>query len=122
MPFCPCQYTGGVLVTIAIFSPCEDTSQMGPTFSVISMRPSGRKAIRQGNSKVATVVMLKGRLASGFCSPTLVWGNAATEATVKSNAVLANFIIMIILWFQSARFQRSRASMSIVHYHGDGAK
>ena len=63
-----------------IFSPCWDTSQTGPTFSVISMRPSGRKASRQGSLKVATVVMVKGRLASGFCSPALTWAQAATDA------------------------------------------
>ena len=56
-----------------VFCPCWVTSQTGPTFSVTSMRPSGRKASRQGKVKVATVVMLKGRLASGFCSPAFVY-------------------------------------------------
>ncbi len=54
-----------------VFCPCWVTSQTGPTFSVISMRPSGRKASRHGKVKVVTVVMLKGTLASGFCSPAL---------------------------------------------------
>src|ERR1700685_1732615 len=56
------------------------------------MGPSGRKASRQGSLRVATVVMVKGRLASGFCSPTLTWARAATDARVKNNAVFANFI------------------------------
>ena len=60
----------GVLST-RIFSPFCETSQTGPDFSVISMRPSGRNASRQGSLKEATVVMVKGRLGSFFCSPTL---------------------------------------------------
>src|ERR1700722_9593365 len=56
------------------------------------MRPSGRKASLQGNLKVATVVMVKGKSASGFCSPTLTWAQAATDAIVKSTAAFANFI------------------------------
>ena len=67
---------------------------MGPIFSVTSMRPSGRKAIRQGSSKVAVVVILKGSVASGFCSPTLTWAHAAGAARVRSSAAFANFIIM----------------------------
>src|SRR5215469_3529028 len=67
---------------------------MGPTFSVTSMRTSGRKASRQGSSKVVTVVMVKGRLASGFCSPTLTWAQAPTDAKVKSNPAFANFIVI----------------------------
>src|SRR6516225_8732484 len=67
---------------------------MGPTFSVTSMRPSGRKASRQGSSKLLTVVMVKGRLASGFSSPILTWDQAATDARVKSNAAFANFIVI----------------------------
>jgi len=63
----------------------------GPGLSVISMRPSGRKASLQGSLKVATVVMVKGRLASGFCSPTLTWARAATDAMVRSTAALAHF-------------------------------
>src|SRR5690348_15486946 len=92
MPFWPCQYTGGVLVNVVIFSPCGDASQMGPIFSVISMRPSGRKAKRHGNSNVLTVVMLKGMLASGFCSPALTWAQAPAEITEVSNAAFANLI------------------------------
>ena len=67
---------------------------MGPIFSVTNMRPSGRKAIRQGSPKVATVVILKGRVASGFCSPTLTWAQAAADAKVRSSAAFANFIVI----------------------------
>ena len=74
---------------------------MGPIFSVTSMRPSGRKAIRQGSSKVATVVILKGRVASGFCSPTLTWAQAAA-AKVRSSAALANFIIILLLFLKNS--------------------
>ena len=75
-----------------IFCPCWVTSQTGPTFSVISMRPSGRKAIRHGRVKVVTVVMLKGTLASGFCSPALLCAQTAADINVSSNAVFARFI------------------------------
>ena len=49
-----------------VFSPCCVTSHNGPTFSVISIRPSGRKAIRQGRLKVATLVNVNGSVGSGF--------------------------------------------------------
>ena len=62
---------------------------MGPTFSVTSMRPSGRKAIRQGSSKVLTVVMLKGTVASGFCWPILTWAQAA-GTRAGCNALIAD--------------------------------
>ena len=65
---------------------------MGPTFSVISMRPSGRNARRHGRLKVATWVMTNGKLASGFCAPRLVWAEAPVAARAASTAVFANFI------------------------------
>ena len=37
--------------------------------------------MRQGRLNVATLVMVNGRLASGFCSPALTWAEAATEAS-----------------------------------------
>ena len=58
------------------------------------MRPSGRKAIRQGSPKVAVVVMLKGTVASGFVSPALTWAQAAADARVRSNIPFANFIVI----------------------------
>jgi hypothetical protein len=61
------------------------------------MRPSGRKAIRQGNSKVVTVVMVKGSVASGFCAPILTCPATviavATAASMITNTVVANFIV-----------------------------
>src|SRR5215471_3386968 len=89
---------------------------MGPGFSVISMRPSGRKASRQGSLKVATVFRVKGRPASGFCSPILTCAHAAPDATVKSNAAFANFVDSL-----SSLLERPHASagaVSIVPYHG----
>src|SRR5512143_2520665 len=60
----------------------------------MSMRPSGRNAIRQGSSKVATGVIVKGRPGSGFCSPELTWAPTAADASTNSNAVFAKFIVM----------------------------
>src|SRR5215475_7986623 len=57
------------------------------------MRPSGRNARRQGSSKVATVVMVKGRPASGFCSPALTCAQAAAAAKVSSKTAFANLIV-----------------------------
>src|SRR5271169_6712755 len=71
------------------------------------MRPSGRKAIRQGSSKVLTVVIVKGTLASGFCSPTLTWAQAATDARVKSNGAFANFIVISLLDSQTRKSTES---------------
>src|SRR5690348_9455764 len=71
---------------------------MGPIFSVTNMRPSGRKAIRQGSSNVAVVVILKGSVASGFCSPTLTWAQAVA-VRVRSNAALVDFIMIPRLFF-----------------------
>jgi hypothetical protein len=56
---------------------------------------------------VATVAMVKGRLASGFCSPTLTWVQAATDASVKSNAALVNFIVISLLASQAPDLNRS---------------
>ena len=56
--------TGGVPETMD-FCPSCVTSQSGPAFSVTSMRPSGRKAIRHGRVKVVTVVILNGTATSG---------------------------------------------------------
>src|SRR5439155_24664483 len=85
-----------------IFCPSCVTNQTGPTFSVISMRPSGRNASRHGKVKVVTVVIVKGRLVSGFCSPALNWAQAAADARISSNAAFANFIV-VSPCFSSAR-------------------
>src|SRR5262245_28809235 len=93
MPFWFCQYTGGVLPSGAIFCPCGDTSHTGPIFSVTSIRPSGRKAIRHGSPNVVTVVIVNGRLESAFPSPTLTWAHPWADARVSSNAILAKRIV-----------------------------
>ena len=115
---------GGRVAHRAIFCPCGDTSQTGPTFSVISMRPSGRKASRHGSSKVLTVVMVKGRLASGFCSPTLTWARIAAAARVTSNAAFANFIVISPYLTPCVSNSRPRASepgfCSVPHHLGIG--
>jgi hypothetical protein len=64
-----------------------------PTFSVISMRPSGRKAIRQGRLRVATWTMLKGRLGSGFCSPALICASAWVAARARNSPAISNCFI-----------------------------
>ena len=80
---------------------------MGPTFSVTSIRPSGRKAIFQGMLKVVTEVMLNGTLASGFWSPALTWALAGTAAAVanKRAAIFNVFIFSPLGIFCDARFE-----------------
>ena len=73
------------------------TSQSGPTFSVMSMRPSGRKAIRQGRLNVVTCVIVNGRLASGVCVPALTCASAAVETKVNNNMARTNSFISISL-------------------------
>jgi hypothetical protein len=86
IPPCPCANTGRTLAT-GLFSPVWVTSQIGPTFSVINIHPSGKNARRHGSLKVATFVMTNGKLASGFCAPRLVWA----EAPVATKAVSTPF-------------------------------
>src|SRR5580658_8830956 len=77
------------------------------------MRPSGRKASRQGSSKLATVVMVKGWLASGFCSPALTCAQTAACVRVSSNAAFDNFIFIspcFSLLFQAPGLKRSSAA------------
>src|SRR5262245_4462486 len=95
MPPCPCHKTGGTLST-GVFSPCCVTSHTGPTFSVISMRPSGRNAMRQGSLNDATCVTVNGRLGSGFCSPALTWASAVADTRVRRSAAFANVFICIL--------------------------
>src|SRR5262245_54485495 len=95
MPPCPCHRTGGTLST-GVFSPVCVTSHTGPTFSVMSMRPSGRNAMRQGSLNDATWVMVNGKLGSGFCSPALTWARAVADTRVRSSAAFANVFIGIL--------------------------
>ncbi len=103
MPPWPWDSTAGALAT-GVFSPAGVTSQTGPTFSVTIMRPSGRKAMRQGRLNVATLVMAKGTVASGFCAPILTCACAAVPASAAKTIPIANFIltspepIVLALW------------------------
>jgi hypothetical protein len=53
--------------------------------------------------------MVKGGLASGFCSPTLTWVQAATDTTVKSSGAFANFIVISLLVSPAPGLKRSGA-------------
>ena len=85
MPPCPWYRTAGTL-SIGVFSPCWVTSQTGPTFSVTSMRPSGRNAMRQGSLNVATCVIVNGTSGSGFNWPALIWARAGADTRARSSA------------------------------------
>src|SRR5215471_19105224 len=78
------------------------------------MRPSGRKARRQGSSKVLTVVILKGRLGSGFWSPALTWAQAAADARLSSNTAFANFIVISPCF--SRAVLRDAGALSVVNH------
>src|SRR5262245_27915992 len=114
MPPCPCQRTAGTL-SIGVFCPFWVTSQTGPTFSVTSMRPSGRKARRQGRVKVVTVVSVKGRIVSDFCSPALTWPQAAADARVSSNIAFANCIVIPPLLLKHPILRHPGALVPIVY-------
>src|SRR3954463_8895661 len=101
MPPCPWCRTAGTFA-MGVFSPCWVTSQTGPTFSVTSMRPSGRNATRHGRLNVATCVMVNGTLGSGFRSPALICASARVETRASSSAV-GNFVIDFRLRFRPDR-------------------
>src|SRR5262249_35716800 len=65
---------------------------MGPTFSVITIRPSGRNPSRHGRLNVATLVMTNGKMASVVCAPRLVWAGAPDAVKAANTAVFASFI------------------------------
>src|SRR5207253_4943727 len=95
MPPCPCQSIAGTLST-GVFSPCCVTSHTGPTFSVTSMRPSGRNAMRQGSLKFAISVIVNGRVVA-FSAPALICAYAAADASVSSTAASRSFFMNPIL-------------------------
>jgi hypothetical protein len=67
---------------------------------VISIRPSGRNAIRHGSRSVVTWVKVKGTVASGCCAPALVWARAWVAAKAKNSAAVINefsFFISILI-------------------------
>src|SRR5262249_25155458 len=85
------------------------------------MRPSGRNASRHGSLKVITVVMVKGTLASGFCSPILKCAQGAADAAVRRNTALTNFIVTFSVAFPEeadfrhpGRYCRSYTAVRIV--------
>src|SRR3954454_10352185 len=61
----------------------------------MSIRPSGKKAIRQGRLKVATCVIVNGRSASGFSVPALTWALAVPAPSVNSSTELSNDFIVL---------------------------
>src|SRR5262245_57694388 len=79
------------------------------------MRPSGRKARRQGRVKVVTVVIVKGRLVSDFCSPALTWAQAAADARVSSNVAFANCIVISPLLLKLPILRDPGALLPIVY-------
>src|ERR1039457_3835594 len=60
----------------------------------MSMRPSGRNAMRQGRLNVATWVIVNGRVASGVCVPALNCACAAVETKVRSSVARTNIFIV----------------------------
>src|SRR4051794_26533289 len=116
MPPCPSDSTVGTLAT-GILAPAWVTSQIGPVFSVTSMRPSGRKAMRQGRLKVATCVIVNGRLASGACAPMLTWAFAPVAAKATSAAAFANFILdpRSLFWADGDRAHAAPSACAFRH-------
>src|SRR5665213_3423966 len=92
MPPCPWANTAGTFDT-AVFAPCCVTSQSGPTFSVMSMRPSGRNAMRHGKLNVVTWLTVNGRLDSGVFSPALTWACTATDTKGSKSVARTNTFI-----------------------------
>src|SRR5258708_10880806 len=103
MPPCPWYRTAGTFST-GVFAPCWVTSQAGPTFSVMSMRPAGRNAMRQGSLNVATSVIVNGRLGSGFCSPALICASAVADTSVTSSAAF-RIVFMYVYLLTLAKFR-----------------
>jgi hypothetical protein len=71
-------------------------------------------------------VMLKGTLASGFCSPPFTWAQAATDARIRSNTAFANLIVISPCFsrssIQALHPERSGALLFIVYHHRDRTK
>ena len=95
MPPWPSCRTAGVLA-MRVFAPCGVTSQTGPGFSVMSMRPSGRNAMRQGRLNVATFVIVNGRLGSAFCRPALTCARASGATSVRNRAALTRCLMSLL--------------------------
>src|SRR4051812_37711232 len=58
------------------------------------MRPSGRKAMRQGRLNVATWVIVNGRLGSGFNAPALIWAYAEADTSMSRRTALGSVFMI----------------------------
>jgi hypothetical protein len=70
---------------------------------------------------VVVVVILKGTVASGFCSPAFTWAQAAIDARGRSNTALANFIVISPCSFKGSTLNDPGRLSSIVYHRGDHA-
>src|SRR5215475_9109624 len=94
-----------------VFAPCWVTSQRPPTFSVMSIRPSGRKAIFQGRFNVVTWVMVKGRFGSDFCSPALTCADAPLEVMARNSPTIAKCFNVFSFFDRAIRSQEDIQSV-----------
>jgi hypothetical protein len=46
--------------------------------------------------KVVTVVIVKGRLVSDFCSPAFTWAKTVADARAINNAAVTDFIFIVV--------------------------
>jgi hypothetical protein len=77
------------------------------------MRPSGRNAMRQGRSKLATCVMLNGRSESDFCSPRWSAHGPQLKAEPKekpraTTSSFEHFLYCAVLRQRANRYSRFR--------------
>src|SRR4029078_10890300 len=115
MPPCPPYRTAGAFDT-GVFAPCCVTSHSRPTFSVISMRPSGRNAMRHGRLNSATCVNVNGKLDSGAFSPAFTCACAAVHRHERDSAARDNaFIRSSGLGFSPCPSLRDRRGATPVH-------
>src|SRR5678815_1309726 len=89
MPPCPWDNTFGTFFT-GVFTPCCVTSHTGPTFSVMSMRPSGRNAIRHGRLNSATLVIVNGWSSSGGWVPAFTCARASADRSIRDTAAVTH--------------------------------
>src|SRR5262245_57098835 len=74
----------------------------------MSMRPSGRNAIRQGRLNVVTCVIVNGWFGSSLCSPALTCAPAADGTSVRSSAALISVLMCLVSFTDQVRVQRIR--------------
>src|ERR1019366_5305072 len=83
----------------------------------MSIRPSERKAIRQGRLNVATCVTVNGRFVSDVCVPALNCACAAVETKVKNSVPRTNIFIVFpssefFVMANTTQSTRDRASLT----------